>query len=348
MASPSTSPAFKSYAEQSVHYFTRAHDAPAAEPVGGPAAWRGADFAGADPWRLRLSPAQIVEIEAALDRAEATGKPTGELTCDDFPLRSLAEDVARWRSEVATGRGFQVVSGVPVERWTQARAERFFWCLGLHMGTPGAQNAKGDLLGHVTDTGASASDPFVRLYETRADIAFHCDAADVVGLLCLSQGRTGGASRIASSVAVHDELLRRRPELAARLYEPYELDVRSEGDRASLHHIAIPPCRHAEGKVRTFFHSDYFRSVTRHEDVDELAGKTLEALDLFEAIAGSPAFRLDMRLEPGDIQWLSNHTVVHARTAYEDDGEETGRRHLLRLWLSIEAVEKAEENGATV
>ena len=40
-----------------------------------------------------------------------------------------------------------------------------------------------------------------------------------------------------------------------------------------------------------------------------------------------------MALEPGDIQLLSNHTIVHARTAYEDD---PGRkRHLLRLWLTL-------------
>jgi hypothetical protein len=44
-----------------------------------------------------------------------------------------------------------------------------------------------------------------------------------------------------------------------------------------------------------------------------------------------------MELRPGDIQWLSNHSVVHARTAYRDAGTAAGaRRHLLRLWLSIE------------
>ena len=43
-----------------------------------------------------------------------------------------------------------------------------------------------------------------------------------------------------------------------------------------------------------------------------------------------------MDLEPGDIQWLSNHTVMHARTEYEDWPEPQRKRHLLRLWLSIE------------
>jgi hypothetical protein len=41
-----------------------------------------------------------------------------------------------------------------------------------------------------------------------------------------------------------------------------------------------------------------------------------------------------MNFEPGDVQLISNHTVVHARTAYEDAPE--SERHLLRLWLSLE------------
>ena len=329
-------PTYKSYGEQSLHYFTRPHEHVPTAPVGGAAAWRGAALADDDGWQTRLDAARIDEIESALDHAESTGRATGELTRADFPLPTLAADIAAWRREIATGRGFQVVRGVPVERWSTERAERFFWCIGLHMGTPGAQNVRGDLLGHVTDTGARESDAFVRLYETRADIAFHCDAADVVGLLCLSAGRKGGASRIASSVAVHDELMRRRPDLVPRLYDPFALDVRSEGDRAALKHIPVPPCRFAEGRLRTFYHSDYFRSATRHDDVPELDADERALLDAYESIASEPELRLDMQLEPGDIQWLSNHTVVHARTAYEDGADTGERRHLLRLWLSIE------------
>ena len=107
--------------------------------------------------------------------------------------------------------------------------------------------------------------------------------------------------------------------------------------RHSLRHLPIPPCRFADGRLRTFYHSDYFRSVVRHDDVPALDPRERELLDLYEEIAGSPEFRIDMELRPGDIQWLSNHTVVHARTAYRDSAHADGpRRHLLRLWLSIE------------
>jgi Taurine catabolism dioxygenase TauD, TfdA family len=327
-----------SYAQQSGHYFDRPHEGIAPGPIGGTAAWRRTDVADPALWREELSRAQVDELRRAVAHAKNTGRPLGELGASDFPLPTLAREVARWREEVERGRGFQVVSGLPVRQWSEADASLCFWCLGLHMGRPGAQNPQGDLLGHVRDTGEDAGDPFVRLYRTAANIAYHCDAADVVGLLCLHAARRGGASRIASSVAVYDEIARRRPDLVARLYEPFLLDIRNEDASGALRYLPIPPCRFAGGRLRTFYHSDYFRSVVRHADVSPFTDSERELLDLYEAIAGDPEFFLDMDFAPGDIQWLSNHTIVHARTAYEDHPEPDRKRHLLRLWLSIDSL----------
>ena len=44
--------------------------------------------------------------------------------------------------------------------------------------------------------------------------------------------------------------------------------------------------------------------------------------------------RLKMDFEPGDIQLLNNHIILHARSAYEDYPEPERKRHLLRLWLA--------------
>ena len=42
-----------------------------------------------------------------------------------------------------------------------------------------------------------------------------------------------------------------------------------------------------------------------------------------------------MKLEPGDIQFVHNHTMLHDRMGFEDWPEPDRRRHLLRLWLSV-------------
>jgi hypothetical protein len=328
---------YRSYAEQAAHYFGRPHEGLPPGPVGGPAAWRAAKLDVAS-WRVALDAEQLAGFETALAAAEQSGKPLGELTRADFPLgHRLETDLAGWRRELSEGRGFVLLSGLPVERWGEEKASRFFWGFGLALGQPGAQNPQGDLLGHVVDTGEDRADPLVRLYRTRSDIAYHCDAADVVGLLCLETARRGGLSRLASSVAVFDELSRRRPDLAPRLFEPFALDLRSEERPGMRGWLPIPPCRYQAGVLRTFYHSDYFRSAARHSDAPKPSDDEQALLDLYEEIANSPEFRLDMALTPGDVQLVSNHSVIHARTAYEDAPGAGGRRHLLRLWLSLQA-----------
>jgi hypothetical protein len=319
-------------AEQTLHYLRRPHDAALDGPLESAAAWRSKDLRErTQDWIVELSSSQIQELEGAYEIGRAL--PLSELTRSSFPLPTLAQEIQRWRDQVAGGLGVVLVRGLPVREWGEEKSSRIYWGVGCHLGCPGVQNEMGELLGHVRDTRESERDPNVRLYKTASDIAFHCDAADAVGLLCLETARTGGASRIVSSVAVFNRLVETQPKLAARLFDPVLLDVRSENEEGGLRHFPVPPCRYAEGVLRTFYHSDYFRSVVRHPDVPPL-GELEEALfDAYEAIAGSPEFHFDMQLEPGDLQLISNHTILHSRTGYEEYPER--RRHLLRLWLSL-------------
>jgi len=327
-----TEPSYLPFLQQTLRYFDRPHDGIPMSPVASPAAWKRDDLADT-PWRVRLDDAEADELRHAVSSWTARGRPLGELARSDFPLPTLAPKLAAWRREVAEGRGLQVISGIPVQSWSVEEAAVFFWGFGQHLGKPGAQNRRGDLLGHVRDTGADRLDPYVRQYLTTQDIPFHCDAADMVGLLCLQRARSGGVSRIASSVSVFNELLKRRPDLVARLFEPFMLDTRDESEANGLKVLPIPPCRYASGVLRTFWHSQYFRTSQRHDGV-RLTEAEHELLDLYDAISGSPEFHVDMDLEPGDVQLLSNHTVIHARTDYEDHPEEDRKRHLLRLWIT--------------
>jgi hypothetical protein len=328
-------PAYQSFAAQALHYFRRDHEGPRLEPVAGPAAWRGSELARRpETWTRRLEAREIEELDAARRAVRARGLAVAGMRREDFPLPTLAPVVAGWAREILSGRGFLLVRGLPVARWGDEDSALVFWGLGQHLGRPGAQNPQGELLGHVVDMHEEADNPNVRRYRTRGDIRFHCDLADAVGLLCLRAARQGGASRIASSVSVFDAILERRPDLAQRLFEPFLLDTRDEQREGTRPYFPVPPCRFARGRLSTFWHSDYFRSVVRHPGVPPFTRSEQELLDLYEALAGSEELRLDMQFEPGDLQLISNHVVVHARTAYEDaPGHE---RHLLRLWLSFE------------
>lgn len=326
---------YLSFGEQAMHYFHRPHEKAIVQAIVSPAAWRGSELPPLDEMAYQLSGLEIDELAAAIAAAIATGKPARELTAEDFPLPLLAPRISEWRAQLADGLGFAVIRGVPVARWSQAQAELFFWCFGLHVGKPGEQNPDGHLLGHVIDTGANQQDPAARLYKTAENIDYHCDAADVVGLLCLKKAKTGGHSRIVSSVTVFNELVKRRPDLVPRLFEPFQLDIRDREVNEAGSTLPIQPACYADGRLWTFYHADYFRSVERHRDIPPLTALELELLDTYEAIASEPGMYVDMDLQPGDIQLLSNHTNLHARTEYEDYEDPAERRHLLRLWLSL-------------
>lgn len=325
-------PSYNSVTTQALHYLIRPHTHIPEVPLRVEAAWRGDELQRDKRWIDRLDAAAIDEIERALALAEKRGLEPKELTVADFPLEGLRSRIDRWRRAVHDGLGVQVIRRIPVERWTQRQAEIFFWCLGQHLGVPGVQNREGDILGHVRDTGASYDEGDVRGFKTSAHLAYHCDAADAVGLLCLNTARQGGRSRFASSVTVFNELLVRRPDLVKRLFEPFHLDTRGDG---KLNFFPIPPCRFADGVLRTFYHGDYFRTSAQQPGAPQLSTFDHEVLDAYDAITNEEGVYVEMDFEPGDIQLLSNHTVLHSRTAYIDHDEPEKKRHLLRLWLSF-------------
>ncbi|WP_169577658.1 TauD/TfdA family dioxygenase [Sinimarinibacterium sp. CAU 1509] len=327
---------YKSLRAQTLHYLARPHERIPQAPIDRPAAWRGEDLRQRSDWMITLSPTEITEIQSAAQRAEALCKPLTALGRNDLPLPTLSPRIAQWRDHIRHGRGFVLIRGLPVDTLSEAQIEIVYWGLGHHLGIPGAQNPQGDLLGHVRD---QRSGDDVRYYRTNKALAPHCDAADVVGLLCLKKARSGGLSRIASSVAVFNELLRRRPELVPRLFQPFWFDTKGDG---GIPAFPIEPCRYAAGELRSFWLSDYFRSAQNMPHVPRLSPEERELLDLYDTLAGDPAFYLDMDLEPGDLQLISNHTIVHARTGFEDWPEPEQRRHLLRLWITLPEAEAAK------
>ena len=64
----------------------------------------------------------------------------------------------------------------------------------------------------------------IRLYRTRVKLDFHTDGADIIGLMCLRRAKSGGVSRIASSVSVFNEFMARRPDLVRVLFQDFYWD----------------------------------------------------------------------------------------------------------------------------
>jgi hypothetical protein len=307
--------------------------------------WRGEELAGRfDLWGHRLGDAELDELDRAVRHLEGLDKPLPAIEREDFELVTLRPAIERWMNELRSGRGFVLVRGFPVDRYSDEQAALAYWLLGRHMGEPVSQNTDGDLLGHVRDTGADPRDHDVRLYKTREALSFHTDGADLIGLLCLRPGRSGGTSRICSSIWLYNEIARRRPELAPLLFQPWHHHAHGQFGPEGPATFELPILT-VEGAVfRMFLLPWYLRNAAADfPDLVRLDAPRRELLDLLESLPEEPGVALDMQFEKGDFQFLKNSVVLHARSAYEDFAEPERKRHLLRLWLSVPSFYDGDE-----
>lgn len=301
----------------------------------GAAAWYGPDLAGRGDWLMPLSAAEIAEVEAATNALVSCGADIAAITATDFPLPILGRKLrARVRDEVLDGRGFLLLRGLPVERWSIRESATAFFGLGAHLGSARSQNAKGHVLGHVRDLGLDAQDPNVRIYQTSARQTFHTDSCDVVGLLCLKPAQSGGLSALVSSTTIFNEMRRRRPDLLKLLLEPIATDRRGEVAEGEKPFFEIPVFNWHEGFLTAIYQRQYIESAQRFPDAPRLTPAHVEALDLFDSLANDPRLHMFMEFKPGDVQLVHNHTLLHDRTGFVDWPEPERRRHLLRLWLA--------------
>jgi hypothetical protein len=306
-----------------------------AHVITSPAAWLATDLSASNDWIDHFSAADCTEIDAALRTAQARGATLETLTREDFPLPTVAARIGNAREQIETGRGIRVLRGLPTAPYSKDELRLIYWGLGRHLGTAVSQSKDGDLLGDVRNFGADVFGAEGRGYKSKQQLSFHCDSCDVVALMVLRVAMTGGISMIASSVAIHNEIVRRRPELADALYEPMPWSWQGQEPAGEPGWYLQPVFNFFAGKFSCRYVRAHVRNAQRFEDAPRLTEAQTEALDMLDAIAWRDDVHLSMHFEPGDIQILCNHTCLHSRTAFEDYPEEDRRRHLLRMWLAV-------------
>ena len=145
---------------------------------------------------------------------------------------------------------------------------------------------------------------------------------------------------MANAVAIHNQLVRERPDLAAALYEPMPYDTRGEQAEGAQAFYAVPGFTEHDGRLFVRFIPQYILASQRHPDAPRLSETAREAIATVSAMANDPDFNVYMDLQPGEMQFINNYHVLHGRTAYEDDVAAGYKRHLKRLWLATLRAEQ--------
>ncbi len=304
--------------------------------IDGPCAWYGHQMRDDTSWVCQLTTAEGAEVNAAVEAVISQGTDLANIGQSDFDLPGLGPKLIDIREQVVSGRGFALLRGLPVNEWSVRESSIAFLGLGSYFGNPRSQNGKGHLLGHVCDLGRDAeNDPTARIYQTSERQTFHTDSCDIVSLLCLKTARSGGASALVSSTTIYNEMLKRRPDLLPVLFEPMQTDRRGEVPVGEKPWHEVPVFSWYQGFLSALYARRYIESARRFEQVPALTPIQLEALDLFDELANDPDIGMEMTFQPGDVQLVHNHTMLHDRTSFEDWPERSKRRHLLRLWLAV-------------
>ena len=299
-------------------------------------------------WIRTLDAAAVDELDAALRTARAHGHAWHETTRERFPLPTLGPRLAEVARELEDGTGLVTLRGLPVERYAPDELRQLWFGLGSHLGRPVYQNRRGELMREIRDEGqavgerygqipaAGGAAPVLSSYArtlSNGRLRYHTDRCDVVGLLCVRQSRAGGISKLCSSVAVHNEMLRRRPDLAAALYRPvYRTRFGEEADRPEVAY-PLPVFGVRDGKFTSHYSLTFIEIAQQTPGIPRLDPAQEEAIPLLMELAEELSF--EMRFEPGDMQLVNNHVIYHARTAFEDDAATGQVRLLYRLWLSM-------------
>lgn len=229
-----------------------------------------------------------------------------------------------------------LLRGLPSDLWTEDEARLASWGMGLYMGTARTQNRASDHMVDVRDEGSGYMVKGGRGYNTNAGLDFHCDSCDVVALLCRRTARSGGESKIVSSIALRDEIARLRPELIAVLQGPwYHSYQAAQGPGKPPYYM----CPILGDDPRYFCVRTNRKNILAAQrdfpDVPRLTAQQQEALDLMDQLLADPRLCFSMWLERGDMQLLNSYVTLHSRTDFVDHDEQDLKRHLYRLWLAV-------------
>lgn len=177
-----------------------------------PSAWRLCDFSSPDDFSVDLTGRDIALLEDAIAPWRDGGGTRPDPVCRaDVSIPGLDGTIDGLAALLMEGRGMVIVRGFPVrdhDERTIALMYRAFCCL---MGRLLSQSKRRERIGFV----AHRPDRILELrgYERAGRQTLHTDMEAVLGMLCVRRASEGGESRLASALAIHDEIRAARPDL---------------------------------------------------------------------------------------------------------------------------------------
>jgi len=312
------------------------------DQVGGPMAWSGREVRK-DRFVHQLSPASVAALEDLLVRTRDLARE--DITADMCRHPDLDAPLKRAYRDVMFGQGLIVLRGFPVKDRALEDVERFYWFAMNHFGRMLGHNSMGHTMVRVQQEVMPQGVQPARGTKSNAELGFHNDSADILGLLCVREPISGGASQFSSGIAAHNTILAEHPEILPILYRgfphhrrseqyddqpdvtPYNVPVFSTNKRGeiSIHwgYSSIAPAMHVLGK-----------SLTAEEE---------RAIQIIREVLEHQ--QIEFQICAGEAYIANNFAMCHARSEYVDAADPARRRLLLRAWTEVPSEDRRLPEG---
>ena len=228
-----------------------------------------------------------------------------------------------------------MIRGLDVSQYSEEECRLVFSGLMSLVGTPISQSATGETIFSVRDEGFELGDSQARGPNTAKRLSFHTDRCDVISFLTLKQAKSGGENQLVSSMALYNEILKRRPDLLEVLLQPYFYQRHNVDTGNEKPWTRQPIFSIYEGHFSCNFLRVLIERAYASDELPDMSPIQTEALDFLDAVAAEPELHVTFRQQPGDILLVNNWVLLHRRNEFEDFDDLTERRHLLRIWLSM-------------
>jgi len=284
---------------------------------------------------VKLSVCEVREIEAAAQEFAASRRPVAEVSPAVFPLPEVGPKLLRLRKELHEGRGFFVLRGLEPSKYEGKRNILMFAGIASYVGDRrGLQYKGGPALTHVIDLSSNrqpmATDQLVPQANKNVALPFHNDNCHILALYSLHSACKGGRSKLASVKAVYDILVARHPKVLELLKTDWEWDSCDKNSEP----FRRPLLFEEDGKIILNYARRYFLGspgYPRNPSLAAISDEQLLALNVLDQVASEVA--LTFRFETGDVQFLNNLGILHARESFVNSDLTGCRRHLLRMYL---------------
>ena len=299
-----------------------------------PAGWTAASLASDPAWTFSLSDQARRDLTNAVLRGQDPEKTLFDYRRADFDLGAAGESLAAAFNEAKHGRGIALVRGLPRETLDEAQFELLTWAIGLHEGVPRPQGKASQYISAVRDAGTRYRSAGGRGYSSNAELDFHTDSADIVALTCFNRAKAGGRSMVTSSVSAYHRLETERPDLAQALREPFYFSRQAEQADDEAPFYPNPIFDACEGRLFSKWNRNRLTMAQRMEGVPTMSQRQRAATDMLDTVLRQPDLMYSMDLQPGDMQILNNHVMLHSRTHFDDHEDPARKRLLFRLWIA--------------